>query len=123
MRYVISIGSNECRQESMLLARRRLSELFADIRFSAEIETVPLLMQRTCMFSNQMACFYSDWCLDDVRLCLKHIECEAGRLPEDKLKEIVKLDIDVLMCGGNVIRSEDWGREYVQCGLKELNIL
>ena len=123
MRYVVSIGSNEHRQENMLLARRRLFELFSDIRFSCEKETAPLYLHRPCLFSNQVACFYSDLCAEDVCACLKNIEREAGRSPEDKLQEIVKLDIDVLMCEDAIIRPGDWKREYVQDGLKYLNIV
>ena len=55
MEYLVSIGSNEGRRQNMLLARRRLSELFADIRFSCEEETAPLYLHRPCRFSNQVA--------------------------------------------------------------------
>ena len=123
MRYVVSIGSNEHRQENMRLARRRLGECFTDIRFSPEEETAPLRLHRSCMFSNQVACFHSDLCPEDVRIRLKNIEREAGRCPEDKPLEVVKLDVDLLMCEDCVLKSEDWKRAYVQCGLKYLNIL
>ncbi|HIZ91520.1 MAG TPA: 2-amino-4-hydroxy-6-hydroxymethyldihydropteridine diphosphokinase [Candidatus Bacteroides merdavium] len=123
MEYLVSIGSNEGRRQNMLLARRRLSELFADIRFSCEEETAPLYLHRPCRFSNQVACFHSDLCADEVRACLKAIEREAGRLPEDKPREIVRLDIDLLMCDGIIIKADDWKREYVQRGLKHLNII
>ncbi len=123
MRYVVSIGSNEHRRANMRLARKRLSALFRDILFSREMETAPLYLHRTGPFSNQVACFHSDLHAEDVYACLKRIEHEAGRRPEDKHLEIVKLDIDLLMCGDNIIRPEDWTREYVQCGLKYLNIL
>ena len=120
MEYLVSIGSNESRDENMLLARRRLSELFADIRFSSEEETAPLYLHRPCRFSNQVACFHSDLCADEVRACLKAIEREAGRLPEDKPREIVRLDIDLLMCDGRVLKPDDMERLYVQRGLEEL---
>ncbi len=120
MEYLISMGSNEGRAANMALARRRLSELFADIRFSCEEETAPLYLHRPCRFSNQVACFHSDLCADEVRACLKGIEREAGRVPEDKPREIVRLDIDLLMCDGRVLKSSDMERAYVRQGLKEL---
>ena len=120
MEYLVSIGSNESRDENMLLARRRLSELFADIRFSSEEETDPLYLHRPCRFSNQVACFHSDLCADEVRACLKAIEREAGRTPEDKAREVVRLDIDLLMCDGRVLKPDDMERLYVQRGLEEL---
>ena len=120
MEYLISIGSNEGRERNMLLARRRLSELFADIRFSAEEETDPLYLHRSCRFSNQVARFHSDLRADEVCARLKEIEREAGRLPEDKPREIVRLDIDLLTCGGQVLKPADMERAYVRRGLKEL---
>ena len=85
--------------------------------------TAPLRLHRSCMFSNQVACFHSDLCPEDVRIRLKNIEREAGRCPEDKPLEVVKLDVDLLMCEDCVLKPEDWKRAYVQCGLKYLNIL
>lgn len=122
MRYVVSIGSNERRRENMRLARRRLTELFADIRFSREQQTAPIRLHRLCVFSNQVACFHSDLRLEEVLVRLKDIEREAGRTPEDKLREIVKLDIDLLMCEDCVLKPEDWERGYVKDGLKYLKI-
>lgn len=120
MEYLISIGSNEGRRQNMLLARRRLSEFFADIRFSCEEETAPLYLHRSCLFSNQVACFHSDLCADEVRACLKGIEREAGRLLEDKPREIVRLDLDILSYDGRVLKPADMERVYVRHGLKEL---
>lgn len=121
MEYLISIGSNEDRVTNMALARRRLAQLFADIRFSAERETEPLCLSRPCRFSNQVACFHSHLCADEVRLCLKAIEREAGRVPQDKSLEIVRLDLDLLTCDGRVLKPADMERGYVRQGVEELN--
>ena len=92
MDYTISIGSNEQRRENMELARRRLTELFSGIRFSEE----------------------------EVTACLKAIEREAGRKPEEKEQEIVRLDIDLLSCDGTVYKPKDLKRDYILRGLKQL---
>ena len=55
-----------------------------------------------------------------MRACLKAIEREAGRVPEDKPREIVRLDIDLLSCDGRVLKPADMERGYVRQGLKEL---
>ena len=55
-----------------------------------------------------------------VPACLKAIEREAGRVPEDKPREIVRLDIDLLSCDGRVLKPADMERGYVRQGLKEL---
>ena len=91
MVYTICIGSNVNRKENLALARKRLSELFPNIRFSAEADIEPLL------------------------------EREAGRTPEEKKQEIVHLDIDLLSCDSRVYKPEDLKRDYIIRGLKELN--
>lgn len=120
MVYTISIGSNERRMENMALARRRLTELFSDIRFSEEEETKPLFFHRSNLFSNQVARFVSDEAVTDVVARLKAIEREAGRLPEEKKQEIVRLDIDLLSGGDTVYKPEDLKRDYIVRGLKQL---
>ena len=120
MDYTISIGSNEQRRENMELARRRLTELFSGIRFSEEEETVPLFFHRPNLFSNQVACFASDNPVEEVTACLKAIEREAGRKPEEKEQEIVRLDIDLLSCDGTVYKPKDLKRDYILRGLKQL---
>lgn len=120
MVYTISIGSNERRMENMALARQRLTELFSDIRFSEEEETKPLFFHRSNLFSNQVARFVSDEAVTDVVARLKAIEREAGRLPEEKKQEIVRLDIDLLSGGDTVYKPEDLKRDYIVRGLKQL---
>ena len=51
MVYTICIGSNEHRKDNLALARKRLSELFPDIRFSAEADTKPLFFRRQALFT------------------------------------------------------------------------
>ena len=113
MVYIISIGSNEQRKDNLALARKRLSELFPGIRFSKEEETKPL-------FSNQIARFVSSKQVGEVSSHLKSIEREAGRKPEEKLQEIVRLDIDLLSCDETIYKPEDLKRDYIIRGLKQL---
>lgn len=120
MVYTISIGSNEQRKDNLELARRRLSELFPGIRFSAEEETEPLFFRRPNLFSNQVARFMSDWQASEVTARLKSIEKEAGRTSEEKKQEIVRLDIDLLVCDSVIYKPEDLKRDYIARGLKEL---
>lgn len=121
MVYTISIGSNECRECNMALARKRLSELFPGICFSPEEETAPLFFHRQAPFSNQVARFVSSLQADEVIACLKTIEREAGRMPGDKSREIVRLDIDLLQYGTVVHKPEDLKRNYIRKGLEQLN--
>lgn len=123
MVYTISIGSNEHRKDNLALARNRLSELFPDIRFSAETDTKPLFVHRPALFSNQVARFASDCDAKEIVSRLKAIEKEAGRTPEEKRQEIVRLDIDLLSCDAAVYKAEDMEREYIRQAISELEAL
>jgi len=115
MVYTICIGSNERRKDNLALARKRLSELFPDIRFSAETDT------QQALFANQVARFMSDCDVHEIILYLKSIEREAGRTSEEKKQEIVRLDIDLLSCDNRVYKPEDLKRDYIVRGLEELD--
>lgn len=121
MVYTISLGSNEHRAYNLDLARKRLSALFPQIRFSPVEETKPLNLSRPALFSNQLARFTSDYTSAEVERVLKRIEQEAGRLPEEKKQEIVKLDLDLLLCGDCVCRPQDMERDYIRRGLASLD--
>ncbi len=105
----------------MKLARQKLSLLFPGIRFSKEEDTAPLFFHRSTMFSNQVARFTSDLEADSVISLLKSIELEAGRMAEDKKREIVRLDLDLLMCDAVIYKPEDLLRDYVIRGIQELD--
>ena len=111
---IICIGSNYNRKENLLLARRRLVDLFPTIRFTSEQETRPLFFRSPALFSNQVAMFFSEAEEERVRKELKAIEQSAGRRPEDKKEEKVSLDIDLLSFDDRVLKPEDLKREYVE---------
>jgi len=115
--YLICIGSNYNKEENLLLARTQLTALFPSIRFLEEIETEPFLLSGPALFSNQSARFHSDEGVEQVKAHLKAIERLAGRLPEDKTKEKIILDIDLLMYDDVVLKHKDMERLSV-LGLK-----
>ena len=117
---LICIGSNYNRKENLLLARRRLTALFPSIRFTGEQETRPLFFRNPALFSNQVARFYTDADAERVVKELKTIEKEAGREKEDKKREKVCLDIDLLVFDNRVLNPEDLKRDYILKGLEEL---
>ena len=121
MVYTLCIGSNEHRHANLAFARRRLAEAFPGIRFSREVDTEPLRIARRAIFANQVARFESDREPCEVCSRLKSIEREAGRLPGEKEREIVRLDIDLLACDKLVYKPNDWGRTYVKQGIEELD--
>ena len=72
------------------------------------------------MFTNQLAVIETTVPPTLVRSLLKGIERELGRKPEDVQEGIVKIDLDLLCMDGQVLKPEDWQRDYVQAALAEL---
>lgn len=122
MTYILCLGSNDQKKESLRLARKRLKTLFPDIYFADEEETEPIGFIRSEKFLNQVGVFTSDLPMPDIRSTLKEIEREAGRKPEDKEKGIVLLDIDLLADESMLYKPVDWDRDYVQRGIAQLAI-
>ena len=94
---IICIGSNYNRKENLLLARKRLADLFPSIRFTTERETQPLFFRSPALFSNQVELFFSE--AEEEKVCL---------------------DIDLLFFDDRVLKPEDLKREYIVKGLEEL---
>lgn len=121
--YYIGIGSNEQPQANIALAHRCLRERFPDIRFSTAEETAPIGMLRSAFFVNQVAFFISPLHPSEVKMYLKHIEQAAGRTQEEKQQGIIRLDLDVLCCDGDILKPVDWQRDYIGRGVEELQLL
>lgn len=118
--YIICIGSNCNRAESMLFARNELTVLFPSIRFADVEETEPFLYEHSPLFLNQVAKFSSRLDVEIVKQSLKQIEHKAGRRPEDKLNERVVLDIDLLKCDNMTLKPYDLARDYVVRGVHQI---
>lgn len=118
---LICIGSNTNKTENIKTARKELEELFPDIMFGKEMLTTPLYFKSNPeMFINQLGVFHSGMSVEEIKFHFRSIEVQSGRLPSDKDKEIVKLDIDLLMYDKEILKSKDMLREYIKTGLKEI---
>ena len=52
--------------------------------------------------------------MTEVRSILKQIEQTNGRTPESKKEGRIPLDIDLLSYDQQVLKPEDWQKEYVR---------
>lgn len=116
---LLCMGSNYQYAEKLANARLALVRIFPDIVFGKEKLTEAVGDLWLSPFCNQLARFTSLLSAEEIRGRLKEIEKANGRLAEDKLKGIVKLDIDLLMFDEQVLKPDDMQREYVVKGLKE----
>lgn len=119
MNYLICIGSNTEPASHLALARRELQHCFPDVWFSTEVVTAPIGMRHNqASFINQLARLSSDAQPKEIEQQLKEIEHLAGRTPEEKALEVVRLDLDLLMADEEVLRPKDLQRDFVQQLLK-----
>ena len=116
----LCLGSNFNKLTSLEAARQYLLPIFPDIRFDEEQLTPAIGNGFRSPFLNQVASFSTALTAEEVRLELKEIERKLGRLPEDKAKGIVRIDIDLLTYGEQILKPADLERDYIQKGLKNL---
>ena len=117
---LLCLGSNLDGATRLSAARHALLSHFPDIRFSQEMVTEAIGTGFLSPFHNQVARFTTPFSAEEVRVILKQIERDNGRLPEDKANGIVKLDIDLLVYDDCVLKEKDLEREFVIRGMEEL---
>lgn len=123
-RCLICIGSNFSQDEMLTFARNELSALFPDIIFGQEMVNPPLFfISNKSSFYNQLGIFHTTITSGEIQAACKDIERKAGRTPEDKIYEKVKLDIDLLQMDQQIFKPEDMKRAYIRKGMEELSSL
>lgn len=95
--YKISLGTNFLRPYHLTKAQLCLHDFYPTVLFGEVVETAALNMKTNqTPYLNQVATFYSEEDYNEVKQHLKAIEKLCGRCPEDKRKEIIKIDLDIL---------------------------
>ena len=122
MKYILCVGSNTEPQRNMKLAVEELTRHFPHIRFSSEQTSEPMGTLRPDWFLNRAAKFETEMPYEEVRAITKEIERLAGRTPEEKYQEIIKLDVDILQAGDQRFKEQDWEEPYVQRLLRQLDM-
>lgn len=112
-RYLVSLGSNENRDENMDKCRQLLKSYFQDITFSEMLETEPFGDDFNTKFYNQLAIISSDCDRQYLSEVLKNIEITLGRKSTHKSEGIVIIDADLLAENGDIIKAGDFERPYI----------
>ncbi|WP_106830718.1 2-amino-4-hydroxy-6-hydroxymethyldihydropteridine diphosphokinase [Parabacteroides pacaensis] len=114
---ILGLGSNYRKEENMELARKMLEDSFHSIRFSKPVYTKPHHCKNPELFLNQVGWLETDLSKEEVTSILKHIETLLGRTPQDKLKEQIPIDIDLIQWNKEIIKEQDISRDYIIQGL------
>lgn len=114
---IIGLGSNQDKEKNMAHAVRLLHDHFVSIRFSEAVYTEPVNMQNPSLFLNQIAVAFTEEEPDEIVRFFKLVEKQLGRMPEDKQKENILIDIDLLQWNDRVLKPQDIQRPYIQSAL------
>ena len=117
---LLALGSNVAAELHIEQAKARLSAVFPQLRFSRSLIT-PAIGIVSPPFMNCLAEGYCSAPLEEVIVALKDIEAQMGSVPEERKKDIVKMDIDLLQFDATKRKADDWSRDYIQLLLKELS--
>lgn len=116
--YLLCLGTNQDALLHLKQAETAIASLGNAVQWG-EIIVTPAEGGRG-MYHNRAVRLRSALSPEELREQLKQIEREAGRTAESKLRGIIPLDIDVLACDGEVLRPDDWEKEYVKLAMSRL---
>lgn len=111
---LLSIGSNTFARTNIDKAKRMLSYLFPSIVFSAPILTEPDDEKYTYLFRNLLAQAHTNMSPEEVIDKIKQTERAVGRTPRDKYLGKMVIDIDLIQFNDNILRPQDYEKEYIQ---------
>lgn len=104
MHCTLCLGSNTDAERHVEEARALLTALLPDVRWAEARWTEPVDFPNPALFLNQMASFDTTMSLEKLHHSFKEIERKCGRSPQDKAQGIVRMDIDLLTYGEQVIK-------------------
>ncbi|MBK5719911.1 2-amino-4-hydroxy-6-hydroxymethyldihydropteridine diphosphokinase [Dysgonomonas sp. Marseille-P4677] len=119
---LLSIGTNENREASLVLCHQLLNNLFEEIHYSETSITKPYGVKYHNDFLNQLAIAYTEQDKEDIHAALKELEKKMGRKASDKESGIVVIDIDIVIWNQEIIKATDIERTYIKDLLPTLDI-
>lgn len=118
-RYLISIGSNTPNRERRVeLAIEVLARKFEMVRSTPVYFTDDAWHPNRPPYSNALVEIAADLNVSEMETTLKGIETSMGR---DRSIREVAIDIDAVVCDGEILRRRDYNAPYFTLGLSLLN--
>ena len=117
---ILAIGSNSHSWNNVRHAKRLIQQSFPSlVVYSSTILTEPIGIGGK-HFRNCLATMTTDLSLEEVTQRIKRIEAECGNTAEKRTRNIIEMDIDILLHAGRRHHQNDWQRPYIQQLLREL---
>lgn len=117
---ILSLGANYEAEKNLPEARKSLGQILFSPIYTDAIWTEPIASKRTDLYLNQLVKAQTNLEFDALVKAIKEIEIRHGRTPEEREKDIVRIDIDVLEYDGVRHHLRDWERPYVKDLLPQL---
>ncbi len=111
---LLSIGTNENREENLSLCHRLLEKEFDYLYYSDTTLSSPYGSHYKEDFLNQLAIVQTEKEKDEVAAMLKNIERKIGRKSSDKKGGLVKIDIDLVIWNEELLKPVDMNRNYIK---------
>ncbi len=116
---ILSLGSNADQEECMSAACTKLHEMFGDdIVFSQQMWTNPIGIDSD-KFLNCLVFTHTSHKLEYINKAMKHIERLCGNRKRARANNIIKMDIDILKYGEQILHNNDWSRAYIITMMKD----
>ena len=117
---ILAIGSNFHSWNNVRHAKRLIQQSFPSlVVYSATILTEPIGIGGK-NFRNCLATMTTDLSLEEVIQRIKRIEAECGNTTEKRTRNIIEMDIDILLHAGQRHHQADWQRPYIRQLMREL---
>lgn len=116
----LSVGSNfGSKKDNVARALDWLRNTLVNTRCSSIYET-PEIHGYGPSYFNAVIEGLTDMPLSKFNYTLKDYEIKSGRTPEAKERKEVIIDLDIVMWDSEVIRPEDFKRQFFQKGYQEI---
>lgn len=116
---IIALGCNSDHEACMEKAKKTVSRFFENnIVFTKMIWTLPVGI-KSDKFLNCLALTRTELDFRQTEKALKQIEAECGDTKADRSRNIIRMDIDILLFGDMRFHIEDWKRDYVKELIRE----
>ena len=115
------MGANTDAASQLARARLWLDAHFGGITYGAELRIAPERNPpREAPYPNRCDILTTTLSLADLHKTIKQVEAQLGRTAEDKAQGIVRIDIDIIAYGQEIVKPQDLTTDYLRRCLASL---
>lgn len=117
---ILSLGSNINHKKNIDQAVSLLQKMFGNDKIvsSRQLWTNPIDI-KSDKFLNCILFIYTSYGLDYIEKGMKELEQICGSSKVERDKNIIKIDIDILMYDNKRMHEKDWSRGYIKDLMKD----